>query len=378
MRRRNILYLTSVLVTEGSQHVLLTLAGQLNADRYKSLVCCLTPRMDMLPRFQRAGIEVVPLGMQSYSVPSILRAAHDLRALIHSRQIDLIHTTNFSDGLFGRVVARFAGVHVVLSSIHTIYRWKPRLELLLDIVTAKLIDGVIVVSQAARQFAIEDLKIPDNKIYVVYNGINCLPVVNDVESILRIRAEIGLRSDSSVVACVGSLKEVKGQKYLLQAAPAILAEVPNAQLLIIGDGPLQSALRDLAVTLGIVDKVCFAGSREDVRAILPAIDILVSPSLSESFSISILETMAAEKPVVATEVGGIPELVEDRRTGLLVPPENPSAIAQAVVSLLTSPDKSRMFGVAGGQRLREFFTDEKMVRRHEEIYEFYLERKGVL
>jgi glycosyltransferase involved in cell wall biosynthesis len=275
-------------------------------------------------------------------------------------------------------VARLTGVPVVLSSIHAFYRSKPRLELLLDMVTARLTDGVIVVSEAVRQFAIADLKIPDNKIDVVYNGITSLPVVVDVESIRRIRAEIGLRSDSSVVACVASLKEVKGHKYLLQAMPLILRDVPNAQFLIIGDGPLQPELRSLATALGIADKVCFAGLREDVRTILPAIDILVQPSLQETFSLAILEAMAAEKTVVATKVGGIPELVEDGRTGLLVPPENPSAIAQAVVSLLTSPDKSRMFGVAGGQRLREFFTDEKMVRRHEEIYEFYLERKGVL
>jgi len=378
MRQRNILYLTSVLVTEGAQHVLLTLAGQLNTEQYKALICCLTPRMEMLPRFQQAGIEVVPLGMQSYSVLSILRAVHDLRALIHIRQIDLIHTTNFSDGLLGRVVARLTGVPVVLSSIHAFYRSKPRLELLLDMVTARLADGVIVVSEAVRQFAIADLKIPDNKIDVVYNGITSLPVVVDVESIRRIRAEIGLRSDSSVVACVGSLKEVKGHKYLLQAMPLILRDVPNVQFLIIGDGPLQPELRSLATALGIADKVCFAGLREDVRTILPAIDILVQPSLQETFSLAILEAMAAEKTVVATKVGGIPELVEDGRTGLLVPPENPSAIAKAVISLLSSPYKRRMFGVAGGKRFREFFTAEKMVRRYKEIYEFCLERKGVL
>lgn len=378
MRKTNILYLTSVLVTEGSQHVLLTLADQLDADRYKPLICCLTRRMDMLPRFQQAGIEVVSLGMQSYSVPNIFRAVNGLRALIRSRQIELIHTTNFSDGLFGRVVAKFVGVRVVLSSIHTFYDSKPRLELFLDIVTARLADGVIVVSEAVRQFAIADLKIPDSKIHVIHNGISCLPVVKDIESIRRIRAEIGLRSDNSVVACVGSLKEVKGHKFLLQAVPLILRDVPNTQFLIIGDGPLKPELFSLAADLGIADKVFLAGSREDVRAILPAIDIFVQPSLSETFSISILEAMAAERPVVATKVGGVPELVEDGRTGLLVPPESPSAIAQAVLDLLAFPEKRRMFGLAGGRRFRDFFTDDKMVRRHDKTYEFYLDRKGVI
>ena len=378
MRQTNILYLTSVLVTEGSQHVLLTLADQLNAERYKALVCCLTPRMEMLPRFQRAGIEVVPLGMQSYSVLQILRGARDLRSLVQSHQIDLIHTTNFSDGLLGRVVARLAGVPVVISSIHTQYVWKPRLHLLLDTVTARLADGFIVVSESVRQFAIDTLKIPAGKINVVNNGIVCFPTTPDPESIYRIRAELGLRSDSSVVACIGSLKEIKGHKYLLQAVPAILAEAPNAQFLIIGDGPLQAELRSLVTALGIADKVCFAGLREDVRTILPAIDILVQPSLQETFSLTALEAMAAEKPVVATNVGGLPEVVEDGRTGLLVPPENPSAIAHAVVDLLTFPERRGVLGAAGGQRFREFFTAEKMVRRYEEIYEFYLERKGVL
>lgn len=190
-------------------------------------------------------------------------------------------------------------------------------------------------------------------------------------------SELGLQEKLPVIGTVCRLSEPeKGLTVLLQAM-ARLAEPsgsPGCQLIIVGEGPSSKRLRDLGEELGVAPWVRFVGARRDVADLLPLTDVFVLPSLSEGFGIAIVEAMAAGRPVVATAVGGIPEIVLQGETGLLVPPGDPGALAGAVRQLLEQPDRAAAMGAKGRQRARERFSIATVVRRHEDLYETLIAR----
>jgi glycosyltransferase involved in cell wall biosynthesis len=184
----------------------------------------------------------------------------------------------------------------------------------------------------------------------------------------RVRAELGILDGEQVVTVVGSLYPVKGHRYLLEAAPQVLARCPSTVFLFAGRGDCEVELRAQARGLGIADRVRFLGLRDDVPALLAIADVFVQPSLSEGLSIAILEAMAAAKPIVTTRVGGNPELVADSETGLLVEPANASALAAAVTRILTDGRQARRLGDNGRERVRARFSTANMVTDYEAIY----------
>jgi glycosyltransferase involved in cell wall biosynthesis len=169
----------------------------------------------------------------------------------------------------------------------------------------------------------------------------------------------------SIVLTVARLDEVKGHRFLLEAARL----VPEATFVLAGEGPERAALEAQALGLGVADHVCFMGHQADVPSLLASCDVVVLPSLAESSSLTLLEAMAARKPVIATRVGGIPEIVEDGQTGLLVPPSDPPALAAAIRSLLVDPDRAERLASAGRARVQRDFTLEAMVRGVAAVYD---------
>jgi glycosyltransferase involved in cell wall biosynthesis len=185
------------------------------------------------------------------------------------------------------------------------------------------------------------------------------------------RCDLELRDGLPVIGTVCRLYEpTKGLRVLLQATASMIrrSTAPCCQLLIVGEGPALKQLQDFSAGLGIAPWVVFAGMRRDVSEILPLFDLFVLPSLSEGFGIAIVEAMAAGRPVVATAVGGIPEVVIHGDTGLLAPPGDPVALAAAIDRLLSHPEQARLMGARGRERVRAKFSIESVVRRHEELY----------
>jgi len=161
---------------------------------------------------------------------------------------------------------------------------------------------------------------------------------------------------------------VKGQTYLVQAWPSVLKREPRALLLLVGDGPEERLLRSRAAELGLGGSVRFLGFRQDIPSLLALAEALVLPSLNEGFGLVLLEAMAMGKPVVASAVGGIPEVVLDGRTGLLVPPADPEALAVAILRLLEDPRAAQRLGEAGRERARESFSREAFIQAHRKLY----------
>jgi glycosyltransferase involved in cell wall biosynthesis len=180
---------------------------------------------------------------------------------------------------------------------------------------------------------------------------------------------LGVADGTPVLLTAGRLEPEKGHRYLLRALPRLLAAHPRLRLWLAGEGSLCEALRREAARLGLADAVDFLGYRADVPSLLAACDLLVVPSLEESFCLTLLEAMALGRPVVAARVGGIPEVAVEGETAWLVPPADPEALAEAVADALARPEEAARRGEAGARRARERFQISAMVAGFAQVYQ---------
>jgi glycosyltransferase involved in cell wall biosynthesis len=288
-----------------------------------------------------------------------LGAAWRLARLLRRRRADVLHThTLAAANVLSRLAARAAGVPVV-SHLHIENHFRPstrRLLAALDNATARLAARLVAVSEDTRR-AYERQGYPRGRIEVVYNGV-------------EVPANGGFRrNDPARVGEIARLCDVKGQRELLQA----MARLPHARLVLAGrdleqGGAFQDALERESERLGIRERVEF-GFHEDVPALLESLDVVALPSWTEGLPVVLLEAMAHARPVVATPVGGTPELVVDGETGLLVPPRDPEALAAALRRLIEDPGLARRLGEAGRERVAERFTAAAQARRILAIYD---------
>jgi glycosyltransferase involved in cell wall biosynthesis len=221
-------------------------------------------------------------------------------------------------------------------------------------------DRVIVNSEAARREELE-AGFPPERLDYIPNGIR-LAAARTPE-----RAALGL-PEGPLVLSVGQLEAVKGQRYLIDAWATVRAAVPDATLLLLGNGSLRAELEEWTRREGVATSVRFLGFREPALPYLLACDLLVQSSVSEGMPNAVLEAMAARRPVVATRVGGLPEVVSDGETGVLIPPADPQALARAIVGLLADPERRAVMGEAAWRRVRDHFLAERMVTLTEAAY----------
>ena len=226
---------------------------------------------------------------------------------------------------------------------------------------------MVAVSQDLKRFNCDKVCVAQNRVEVIYNGVAPAQTVTD-EEVQKCKAELGISGCYPLLGVVGSLYPVKGHRFLLEAMPEILRRWPKAVLLVIGRGELEVALKELVEQLAIVANVHFLGMRQDVPRLLSLLDACVLPSLSEGLSLALLEAMASGKPVVATRVGGNPELIDHGRTGFLVQPEDAKDLAANLVKLLSDPGMMQEFGRQGVDRVRQHFSMGRMVDGYRDLY----------
>jgi glycosyltransferase involved in cell wall biosynthesis len=226
-------------------------------------------------------------------------------------------------------------------------------------------DRVIALSQYLANFICQVEGVDPQRVRTIPYGLEPSSATAGGE---RTREELGLPLRAPLVVSVGRLIKQKGHHYLLQAWPFVTRSMPDAKLLVVGEGPLQARLAEETNALGVRESVTFTGWRGDVPAILAAADVYVHPSLWEGFGLAVLEAMAAGTSVVASRVSTIPELVVDGESGVLVPPRDSAALAGAILELLANPRRRRQMGEAGRRCALEKFTAERMVRATETLY----------
>jgi glycosyltransferase involved in cell wall biosynthesis len=230
-----------------------------------------------------------------------------------------------------------------------------------------LMDRLIVVSRAIEQKISEEGRrgVP---VSLIYNGVD-LERYNHQQPCCTLHEDYSIPEDAQIVGVVARLEAEKGHRTLLEAWPLVLAAQPRAWLLIVGEGSERDSLEAEAASLGISDRVVFTGRREDVPAVTAALDVSVLPSYREAQGLSVLEAMALGRPVVASRVGGIPEMIEDGVSGLLVPPNDREALASAIVRLLADHPFADMIAKRGHDLVHDRFCVELMVNSIEAIYD---------
>ncbi|CAN5706192.1 glycosyltransferase [soil metagenome] len=298
------------------------------------------------------------------------RQCRSLLRLVRETRPDVVHAYFFWPIMYGRILKR-AGVirHLVENREDQGFNVGPSDYRMLRL-TAGIPDRVICVSEAVRDVVVEREGLTPERAVVIRNGVATSRSAPSGAEADSLREELGLGREHLVVGMVANLnRAVKGARYFIEALPLMAREVPEARFLLVGEGPEREGLMARADELGVGDRTIFTGFRTDLDRLYGLIDVSVLTSLSEGLSITILESMSAGIPVVATRVGGNPELVDEGVTGLLVPPRDPESFAEAVVALLRDPARRREMGDAGRTRVREEFSLPMVAARYRSLYE---------
>jgi glycosyltransferase involved in cell wall biosynthesis len=300
----------------------------------------------------------------------------------------VVHTHLFKSDFHGRLAARMAGVPVVVSTLHNADIWAQR-KLLGSLYgfTARFADKLIAVSDEVREYHIAKTGVPASKVEVIENGVDVRrfsgmePTGNVGRSQpkgWKIRSEFGISPDAVLFGIIGRLKPQKDHVTFLKAAAEILYRgVPNARFLVIGDGPLRPELMQLADELRLFPSLIFTGQRSDIPQILAALDVLVFSSRWEGLPVTLLEGMAASKPIVATAVDGIKGVAIPDVTALLVPPDNPLPLADACLKLCDDPDLRARMGRAGFERVSTRYSLSAMIDQTAGLYNDLLRARGL-
>lgn len=290
---------------------------------------------------------------------------------IREYQPDIVHCHGFRAGLYGRIAAKWVSQEVktilTVHGFHLFYyknRWKKKLLMSLERILRKWTDRVIAVSKTDWQHLLECRLVFKEKSKVILNGIQL--TVENPSSREKARTILSISDPRQpIIATVCRLHHQKGVSYFMKAIPHVLKSYPNARFLIMGDGPERRELEQMARDL---KNVHFLGNRNDVIELLPALDVCVSASLWEGLPLGLLEAMRAEVPIVATDVDGNRDVIEDGKSGLLVSPKDPEALAEAIVRLFQSPILARNLVKEAKIRLHTHFSLKDMVQKTQQIY----------
>lgn len=369
----------------GIKSHLLSLIKSADGELFEVMVAC--PPGMFNNEDLRPGTAIFPINIKGQISPFIdLSVIIKLVKVLKSQNIDIVHVHGYKAGLLGRIAARLAGTKVVFLTVHNFVFGsggkRPRFkEMLLNTVNSVLdrnTQCIIAVSQELKRDIIVRRKISEArilgaKIVTVNNGIDVKQYRSSGN--LNILSQLGI-PPGQLVGTVARLAPQKGIEYFVRAAAMVSMVKKETYFIVVGDGPLRERLEEEAKALNLKGKLFFIGQREDVPNILPLLEMLVIPSVMEGFGLVALEAMAASRPVVASRVGGLPEVVEDGVTGLLVPPGNAEALGAAILKLLGDEEKAREMGRKGYKRVQERFSIEIMARQMQDLYMHHYHQKS--
>jgi glycosyltransferase involved in cell wall biosynthesis len=349
----------------GAENMILSLMKGL------SLLQCHVALASLLTPAQGSGDlshQARQLNFQSFEIPCggklDLRSIFELRRIATCGDYDIIHSHGYKADLY----SRFALDRIRYVKIATVHNWptktlKMRAYASLDKFALRSFTRIVAVSDAVAQELVQS-GVSFHKITLIENGVDPAAFRNGTN---RVRAELNLQS-SPVIGYVGRLAPEKGIDVLLNSIPGIVKHCPDAQVILVGDGPMCNQLAELAQTLGIDSSVKFLGVRRDMADLYRTMDILVLPSRDEGLPMTILEALAAGKAVVASSVGQIPRVIHNYETGLLVQPGSRQQLTDAIVKLLRSPQLIDKLSLQGQQLVNREFTAEMMARKYLEQY----------
>jgi glycosyltransferase involved in cell wall biosynthesis len=368
--RRGVLHLLTGRTFGGAEEHALSILEGIGAYGFEPcLAAPATLIAAMEPGLSAAGVKCLPLEFSSRL--DVMTGARLLRFL-NREKIAILHCHLFAASLLGAGVGRMAGVGAVLETCHGPEVWRMRnamrTRFWVDRQIGRLVDKYIAVSHAAARHLIGNKSVPKSKITVIHNGRDLDRFApTDMHRRTATRAALRL-GDVPAILAVARLDEQKGHRYLLDALATLAPRRPKLVTLLAGEGPLEHSLRAQCAALGLADRVRFLGYRRDVPELLEAADLVLLPSLYEGLPLVAIEALAAGRPMVATEVDGTPEVVIHERTGLLVPPANPVALAAAIERLLDNPELASRLASDGRKFVHENFAVQRQIEQTAALY----------
>jgi len=380
---KNILWLCTPLGSKGGTFVHLSYwAKNIDKNRYRiTLIFCSPTKLDIdwVKSLEKYGIEVIFMPELSELKKLYLPAIFKLSKILREKDTVILHTIFIQADIIGTIAAKIAKVPYIVSSLEGglipsfTLGWKKTIYSLAYAVIKNKIDRFIAISRKTGNDLVRDFGVNPKKIIAIYNGV-------EPERFPWRKSLVVLKGrlikKEPVLGYFGVVGYEKGVDSLIEAFPLVLVQFPMAKLLIVGEGEDKSLSQRRVQSLGIESNVQFLPWVDDITEIMAAFDIFVLPSKAEGMPWAVLEAMACAKPVIATAVGGIPEAVENGKTGILLPDSKPESIAQAVCSLLENPEKALNMGQLGRRRIEENFTADHEVREIEELYDSLIKTKG--
>lgn len=350
----------------GLEKVVISLVSGLDRNRFEPIICCLSSHRDMVHELERQRIKTVFLNRKDNVVAPFL--PFRLASIFRKEKIKIVHTHNLAGYLYGVTAAILARTPVVIHTQHG--RSSPN-DVLVNFIRRILswkVNRIIAVAEILKKQLIEYSRITAEKIVTVPNGVEDRFFEGNGNK-LKLRKEFGFRKDDKLVGIIARLDPVKDHKTLLYSFSKVLHRVKDSKLIIVGDGQERAPLERLARELKIENHVFFLGVRTDISTILSMLDVFTLTSEWEGMSLILIEAMASSLPIVATDVGGNPELIHNMVNGILVPPSHPNRLSEMITKVLENKVQARKMGTMGRRFFEEKYTIDKTISAYQEIYD---------
>jgi glycosyltransferase involved in cell wall biosynthesis len=354
----------------GTEQQILELVKTIDRSRFEPMVCCF--------RYGRKAAEIAELGVPVFQVAKNhkLDAGILLRLveLLRRERIDILQTYLWTANTWGRVAGRLAGVPIVVASERNIDIWEQNYKRIIGRYLAGSTDRIIANSEAVRRYLLERGGLDPAKVTTIYNGVNFDRFATATDPMQR-RHELGIPDDALLAGVVARVEPAKDHDTLLHALALVRDRTPNLHLAVVGDGTQKERLTRLAHELGIGERIHFTGFRTDAAEWIASFDFTVLSSVKEGLSNTVIESMAAGKPVIATAVGGNPEVIVEDETGYLLPARDPARFGEAVARLVAEKHRIPELGAASKKRVESLFSVDKMVENTTRLYLELLARR---
>lgn len=360
--RPAILLIGDSLNLGGTEGQFTEVACRLDRSRWDVHVSCLKAEGPLQAKLDAAGVQVWSCGRGSFKSPRFLAAVWGLVRYLRVHRIELVHCFDFYSNVLGVLAARLAAVPAIIASQRSLGDMWSRGQNQAQKVALRLATVVLVNADAIRRRLVSGRIVPSGRVILIRNGVDLIRFC----PIPRVKNSVS----PFVIGTVANLRPEKGLDDLVRAALLVVQRVPMARFKIWGNGIHRPRLESLARDLGLNHVICFAGHTASIPDVLRDFQIFVlSPRMNEGFSNALLEAMAVGLPVVASRVGGNVELVEHEKTGLLVPPGDPAALAKAIIRLNEDPALALKLGDEGRERVRAEFGIQRMITQIEALYD---------